>query len=63
MRWAETCSLLDRWELLHHEIAARERRQDLHDPTAFDYYWQALVELCFVEDALGVPHDQRQKVA
>ena len=55
-------ALVRLWKMLVHEIAFRKEHTDLTDPDYYDGYWQATLELCHVEDQLGIPHSQPQRV-
>jgi len=52
---------LNRWDLLNREITFRSEHTDLTQPAYFDGLFEALLEMCFVEEELGIAHLHNQR--
>lgn len=60
---ADETKLLDRWEFLKIEVSWRLAHTDVDAPGYADGFFEALMELCFVEDALGLARIDEQETA
>ena len=52
--------LLERWDLLNRELEFRQRRTDLTNRYYFEDLCKAVLEMCSVEEALGIAHLHNQ---